>query len=155
MSDKFRVTLSDGTVCVFYYWSRENEIVVTQPSIQAGSEFRLISIVSGLSGGQFDELAALFPYHPRTPEEQARLDAMKMARTHYENRTALTNALRGISGLVDNPSHWNRLAPEIKSAMQTHYREVLKIREHENFEKAKCWRWSPVRRGGHEYGGRA
>ena len=47
MSDKFRVTLSDGTVCVFYYWSREDTIVVTQPSIQAGSEFRLISIVSG------------------------------------------------------------------------------------------------------------
>ena len=78
--------------------------------------------------------AAHGPYHEPTEEELARSGVLQTARIKSENKEDIKSELRKVSNSVDNPTHWNRLSPEIKSQMQTHYRELLRLRDHATFD---------------------
>ena len=121
--------LSDGRTYPFKYWEAPGKVLVQFDGEEYPNQFR-----PGKEG--FDEIAAAFPYHPITPEQQAEIDAAIRKETQERNKQHLFQSLRNVSQSVDNPTHWNRLSPEIKSAMQTYYRELLKIREHKDFSGA-------------------
>ena len=79
-------------------------------------------------------LAAYGPVHEPTEEElalEAKINRILISR---RNKGVLQNSLTNVSQTADNPTHWNRLSPEIKSAMQTHYRGILRLRDHANFD---------------------
>ena len=120
-------TLSNGQTYTFKYWWSPTDVYISY----SGS-----SDIYAISPGHkfFDEISAAFPYHPITPEQQAMIDAELRARRKRKNKSAVLRGLQQVSQSVDNPSHWNRLSPEIKSATQTHYREILKLREHEDYD---------------------
>ena len=115
----------------FIKW-RGDDAIVYVPN----ERFRLRSIHKRANPFYAAILAAHGPIHEPTPEQLAREAEIHRAGRKVANKQALTIALRGVSNFVDNPSHWGRLSPEIKSAMQTHYRELLKVREHEDFDGA-------------------
>ena len=79
-------------------------------------------------------LAAHGPVHEPTDAELAREAEIVNLQINYQNKRQLQNSLNQISATADNPSHWNRLSPEIKSDVITHYRKVLALREHEDFD---------------------
>ena len=120
-------TLSDGQTYTFKYWKSPKLVVISYGNSNDGN-------VIHSRHRYFDEISGAFPYHPITPEQQAVLDAEARAYRKSENRDAVLRSLHQVSQSVDNPSHWNRLSPEIKSQMQTHYREILKLRGHEDFD---------------------
>ena len=83
----------------------------------------------------FDIVAAAHgPYHEPTEQELARLAELERERNARRNKGHLKESLQFVSHSVDNPSHWNRLSPDTKSAMLTYYRDILTLREHETFE---------------------
>ena len=114
----------------FLYWSNENNVYVFVPADTLNQGLVVVTI---RDEPFFSVVKAAHPYHERTDAEYSRyLEIMKPV-IIAENKRDLRRSINAVSQSVDNPTHWNRLAPEIKSQMQTHYREILKLREHETF----------------------
>ena len=108
----------------FLYWSSPTKVIVRVISEDDGfGTYRLTADRQPF----FDIVKAAHPYHEKTEAQTEREEELLRLLVIKENGDKLLSGLRRISGSVDNPSHWNRLAPEIKSRMQTHYRELLKL----------------------------
>ena len=113
----------------FIKWSSDDAIVYI-PS----EGFHLFLVQTNQNPFYAAILAAHGPVHEPTDAQIAREAEITRQTSKLENKQKLRGTLRRISSSVDNPSHWNRLSPEIKSQMQTHYRELLRLRDHVDFD---------------------
>ena len=75
--------------------------------------------------------AAHGPIHEPTIEQMNRENQLYYSQKKYRNKIALIRSLAAISNAVDNPSHWNRLNPELKANVLGHHRKVLLLRVHQ------------------------
>ena len=76
-------------------------------------------------------LAAHGPVHEPTDAQLAREAEIKKEQIKSRNLNHIRQELGIISASLDNPSHWNRLNPELKADGLSYYRKILVLREHQ------------------------
>ena len=100
----------------FMYWSNEYNVRVHIPT--PDRPYQIVT-VKHTNEPFYSIVKAAHPYHPWTEAERARVNEVIKPIIAADNKRLLQDALRNVSGLVDNPSHWNRLSPEKNSCSRT------------------------------------
>ena len=121
----------------FIKWGREDTayVFISYSNLLFYQDFQLTLVQPHQNPFYAAILAAHGPVHEPTPEQLAREAEIHAGAFRVKNLQRLQQSVYRVSATADNPSHWNRLNPERKAEILTHYRSVVKLRNHEDLDK--------------------